>query len=145
MFTMFYRICFPRYFNLENFTINQIFFRQCVHAMNSPNFPAAKVSLHMVHCWMVQNVLISNNVCDTNTTIVSLVLNTMWSAFDPLTHYRLQISCNIFIQYVTNNYGKYLVHAKYKIACKFFICIYNLTTYAVPTCYNRHSNILFYY
>ena len=44
-FTMFYGICFPRYFHLENFTIHQIFFRQYVHAMNSPNFPAAKVSL----------------------------------------------------------------------------------------------------
>ena len=39
---------FLRYFHLENFTICQIFFRQCVHAMNSPNFPAAKVSLHTV-------------------------------------------------------------------------------------------------
>ena len=47
-FTMFYGICFPRYFHLENFTIHQIFFRQCFHLMNSPNFPAAKVSLHTV-------------------------------------------------------------------------------------------------
>ena len=47
-FSMFYGICFPRYFHLENFTIRQIFFCQCVHAMNSPNFPAAKVSLHTV-------------------------------------------------------------------------------------------------
>ena len=30
------------------FTIRQIFFRPCVHTMNSPNFPTAKVSLHMV-------------------------------------------------------------------------------------------------
>ena len=43
-----FTICFPTYFHLENFTIRQIFFRQCVHAMNSPNFPAAKVSLHTV-------------------------------------------------------------------------------------------------
>ena len=35
-------------FHLENFTIYQIFFRQCVHGMNSLNFSAAKVSLHMV-------------------------------------------------------------------------------------------------
>ena len=46
---MFYGICFSEYFHLENFTIRQIFFRQCVHAMNSPNFPAAKVSLHTVY------------------------------------------------------------------------------------------------
>ena len=47
-FTMFYGICFPRCFHLENFTIRQIFFRQYVHAMNSPNFPATKVTLHTV-------------------------------------------------------------------------------------------------
>ena len=44
-FTMFYRICFLRYFYLKNFTIRQIFFHQCVHAIN---FPAAKLSLHTV-------------------------------------------------------------------------------------------------
>ena len=47
-------LCFTEYgfrvFHLENFAIRQIFFHQCtcVHAMNSPNFPIAKVSLHTV-------------------------------------------------------------------------------------------------
>ena len=36
-------------FSLGEITIHQIFFCQCVHAMNSPNFPTAKVSLHTVH------------------------------------------------------------------------------------------------
>ena len=118
------------------------------HSLHSPYLRELDTLLDGTYSFLiVQNVtvLISNNVCDTNTTIVSLVQNTRWGAFDPLTHYRLQISCNIFIQYVTNNYGKYLVHAKYVIARKFFMRIYNLITYAVPTCYNRHSDILFYY
>ena len=43
-------LCFREYVfrdisvHLENLTIRQIFFRQCVHAMNSPNFLATKVS-----------------------------------------------------------------------------------------------------
>ena len=53
-FIMFYGICFPKYFHLENFTIHQIFFRQCVYAMNSPNFPAAKVSLHTVSLFLAR-------------------------------------------------------------------------------------------
>ena len=67
-FTMFYGICFPRYFHLENFTICQIFFRQYVHAMNSPNFPTAKVSLHTVcnvlYCYIVQIILHCRSLVD---------------------------------------------------------------------------------
>ena len=46
-------LCFTEYIFQNIFTqgiaqIRQIFFRQCVYTVNSPNFPAAKVSLHMV-------------------------------------------------------------------------------------------------
>ena len=39
---------FSEIFSLGEFHNSPIFFCQCGHAMNSPNFPAAKVSLHTV-------------------------------------------------------------------------------------------------
>ena len=54
-------LCFTEYVfrdisvHFKNPTIRQIFFRQCVHAVNSPNFPAAKVSLHTIQCSYIAN------------------------------------------------------------------------------------------
>ena len=48
-------LCFTEYISRNIFAqgmakIHQIFFRQSVYTVNLPNFPAAKVSLHMVPC-----------------------------------------------------------------------------------------------
>ena len=57
----------PNFLHLENFTIYQIFFHQCVHAIatNLPNFSSAKVSLHTVFSWMKRiskNIVTSNKI-----------------------------------------------------------------------------------
>ena len=48
-------LCFTEYISRNIFAqgmaqIHQIFFRQSVYTVNSPNFPTAKVSLHTVPC-----------------------------------------------------------------------------------------------
>ena len=52
-------LCFTEYISRNIFAqgiarICQIFFRQCLYTVNSPNFLTAKVSLHMVvWCWKI--------------------------------------------------------------------------------------------